>query len=497
MGKKRKKQIRWIIFLISIFAVMSIVIGSSLAKIKREGTNYYKGQMETIVQDHAGKINTELSELEASGKTAANMLAVMETPKEKEITNVIISVLSGTDASRVIYHEGDGIGWEWDGFTLKEIDLTQYSYYNILQNAGGVTYTYSAKGNGEDAVIALIPIGGDVKRDLVVYYPMEKINELLRITTEFDSNSFAVLLDENGTIITKSNYESSFLSDVSFWENVSPELKSEVTRVKAQIVNQASGSFKAASADNRETKTLIYIPVHKNEWYLIAGVNQRLVQRKESNYSRSSVSMVYKILGVLCFFSLILLICFYLGRKKNDEADKMLREKADTDLLTGLNNKLATERKIKEYMEQNPDSMAMMFVLDIDNFKKINDTMGHAFGDEVLKTLGRTISPIFRVTDIVGRTGGDEFTIFLKFLMTDEVTLKEAQKLVNFFKDFTAGEYVKYSATASIGAAVFPADGKDFETLYKAADKALYKAKQRGKNQLAFYDDRDRKKESE
>ena len=86
MGKKRKKQIRWIIFLISIFAVMSIVIGSSLAKIKREGTNYYKGQMETIVQDHAGKINTELSELEASGKTAANMLAVMETPKEKEIT---------------------------------------------------------------------------------------------------------------------------------------------------------------------------------------------------------------------------------------------------------------------------------------------------------------------------------------------------------------------------------------------------------------------------
>ena len=216
MRKKRKKQIRWIVFLISIFAVMSTVIGSSLAKIKREGTNYYKSQMETIVKDHAEKINTELSKLEASGKTAANMLTVMETPQEKAIVNVIISVLSGTDASRVIYHEGDGIGWEWDGFTLKEIDLTQYSYYNILQNAGGVTYTYFAKGNGADAVIVVIPIGGDVKRDLVVYYPMEKINDLLRITTEFDTNSFAVLLDENGTIITKSNYESSFLSDVSF-----------------------------------------------------------------------------------------------------------------------------------------------------------------------------------------------------------------------------------------------------------------------------------------
>ena len=202
--------------------------------------------------------------------------------------------------------------------------------------------------------------------------------------------------------------------------------------------------------------------------------------------------MVYQIIGVLFFFALVLLIFNYISNKKNDETDRILREKADTDLLTGLNNKLATERKIKEYMEQNPDSIAMMFVLDIDNFKKINDTMGHAFGDEVLKTLGRTLSPIFRVTDIVGRTGGDEFTIFLKFLQSEDNTLKEAKKLVNFFKDFTAGEYVKYSATASIGAAVFPADGKDFETLYKAADKALYKAKKRGKNQLAFYDDRDR-----
>ena len=71
--------------------------------------------------------------------------------------------------------------------------------------------------------------------------------------------------------------------------------------------------------------------------------------------------------------------------------------------------------------------------------------------------------------------------------------MREAQKLVNFFKNFQVGEYVKYSATASIGAAVFPADGADFDTLYMAADQALYKAKKRGKNQLAFYDDRDQK----
>ena len=66
---------------------------------------------------------------------------------------------------------------------------------------------------------------------------------------------------------------------------------------------------------------------------------------------------------------------------------------------------------------------------------------------------------------------------------------KEAKKVETFFKGFQAGEYVKYAATASIGVAIFPQEGSDFETLYKAADQGLYKAKKRGKNQLAFYRD--------
>ena len=79
--------------------------------------------------------------------------------------------------------------------------------------------------------------------------------------------------------------------------------------------------------------------------------------------------------------------------------------------------------------------------------------------------------------------------IFLKGIEDETVIRKEAKKIENFFKGFQAGEYVKYAATASIGAAIFPHDGADFETLYKAADQGLYKAKKRGKNQLAFYKD--------
>lgn len=166
---------------------------------------------------------------------------------------------------------------------------------------------------------------------------------------------------------------------------------------------------------------------------------------------------------------------------------KALEDKADTDLLTTLNNKIATERKIKEHLAAHPDEMAVMFVVDIDNFKKINDTMGHAFGDEVLKTLGKHICGEFRASDIIGRTGGDEFMVFLCNMKEDAIIKKEAKRLENFFQSFQAGSYVKYSATASIGAAVYPRDARTFEGLYRAADQAMYVAKKKGKNRLAFY----------
>ena len=128
-----------------------------------------------------------------------------------------------------------------------------------------------------------------------------------------------------------------------------------------------------------------------------------------------------------------------------------------------------------------------MFVLDIDNFKKINDTMGHAFGDEVLRALGLGLRAEFKVADIVGRTGGDEFIIFLKDLRDADAVKTASDRLIRFFKNFQVGEYVKYTATASIGGVNYPEDADTFEKLYKAADQALYLAKKRGKNQIAFY----------
>jgi len=185
-----------------------------------------------------------------------------------------------------------------------------------------------------------------------------------------------------------------------------------------------------------------------------------------------------------------LLIAYNVFKRLKEQASKEeLEVKADTDLLTGLYNKMATEKLIKNYIAKNPDSQCMFIILDLDNFKKINDTMGHSFGDEVLHYLGMRLSSQFRVTDIVGRVGGDEFMIFLKNMKSSEDIEAEARKMARFFNNFQVGEYTKFYATASMGAAIYPKDGRTFEALYKAADSALYRVKKNGKKKIAFYGD--------
>ena len=229
-------------------------------------------------------------------------------------------------------------------------------------------------------------------------------------------------------------------------------------------------------------------PIGRTGASVVVTIQDNQINRSIMEENTETRAMIMKILFSIGIFVALIIVIYIINRVSFTKESMELQNKAETDLLTDLLNKISTENKIKEYLEaEGQDKTCMMCVLDIDNFKKINDTMGHAFGDEVLATFGKKIRSEFRVTDIIGRTGGDEFIIFLKDLKDEAVIEREAGRVAGFFKDFTVGTYTKYSPTASIGAAIFPRDGQDYESLYKAADTALYKAKKRGKNQLAFF----------
>ncbi len=323
----------------------------------------------------------------------------------------------------------------------------------------------------------------------MLYYPMERFGDML-LQSGYDSTSFLVVVDLEGNILGVSGAATNAcVQGGNIFSAMEAENKENARTIRNRLNSSSRGSVDIQTGKQRQVLTSV--PLGTNRWSLILGVSGSYAERQANYIRKNTRDMVLALALTIAVFFCVVMVINIIGKIRSNNKKKELEDKADTDLLTGLNNKLATERKIKDYMAKNPDKQCMMFMVDVDNFKKINDTMGHAFGDEVLRSLGIQIWAIFRASDIIGRVGGDEFMVFLKDIATEEAILKEARKMEVFFKNFQAGEYVKYKATASIGVAVFPQEGSDFETLYKAADQGVYKAKKRGKNQLAFYRDRE------
>lgn len=479
--------LQWFLLLLGISALISLLFFKFYVDVMEESTKQVETETEEVTEKYALKVTNDFQSITTSGKTIAQILSSEKDPAAIQL--LLAALVDQTQIYEAVYCDEKGKVITQDG---KTGDLNELNYQRALEPVSEVTYRYRQEDgglSGEEAIVVIVPVSEAGDR-LILLYSMERIKALTEITGEFDREAFAVVSDKDGNLFSYQEIESNFTKKGNIWKNIDKKYVNAGTQ--ARVAMQNARTYSTALASEGEERTIIFTPIGVEGWNLVIGINQDYVDAKQNQAWTKTLVKLCWLLFLMVLFFIVFMISNAITRKRNAERSKTLQEKADTDLLTGLNNKLATERKIKEYIENFPNSMAMMFVLDIDNFKTINDTLGHAFGDEVLRTLGKHIGVNFRVTDIIGRSGGDEFTIFLKDLKEDANTLKEAQKLVKFFKDFQVGEYVKYSPTASIGAAVFPADGKDFDALYKAADQALYKAKKRGKNQLAFFDDRDR-----
>ncbi len=163
-------------------------------------------------------------------------------------------------------------------------------------------------------------------------------------------------------------------------------------------------------------------------------------------------------------------------------------QRAQRDDLTKLLNKVSTQRQIADYLSiRSPDSMAAMLVLDLDNFKLVNDTLGHFYGDALLKQIGTTLRSLFRSDDVVGRIGGDEFMILLKEVPNRDIITDRCSLLVETFRNQFQTLLPQLSVSVSVGAAVIPDHGTQYADLYRRADEALYNAKRMGKNQFNVY----------
>ncbi len=173
--------------------------------------------------------------------------------------------------------------------------------------------------------------------------------------------------------------------------------------------------------------------------------------------------------------------------EKEKQLQLELKKKAETDPLTGAFNKTALAHHVDEHLKSGGQGTLYMF--DLDNFKGINDNMGHSAGDVVLCEVYAKIKSIFRVYDLIGRVGGDEFVVFLPGTTKESTVERKATQICDeISKTYHAENGIEIELSSSIGVVVAPRDGQSFDSLFNAADLAMYHSKSIGKSTYTLYD---------
>lgn len=197
-------------------------------------------------------------------------------------------------------------------------------------------------------------------------------------------------------------------------------------------------------------------------------------------------------LGNIIVFSIVGIFLHILSNSIRIKQFVLAREitiQKDTDDLTGLKNKGALTREINEFLADDSKKSGIMFVLDIDHFKSVNDTYGHDVGDIVIEKSGAFLKQMFTNDEIVGRFGGDEFIVFIKDNDDIAVAEKTVQKIIDNVPKHIVLPEISEPISLSAGIAIYHGLEKNYSEIFKKADMALYKSKAERTVKYHFYHD--------
>ena len=166
----------------------------------------------------------------------------------------------------------------------------------------------------------------------------------------------------------------------------------------------------------------------------------------------------------------------------------VLQVRAEQDSLTGLYNASTTKQLAREFLETaEPDRDSALLIIDLDNFKQVNDNYGHMVGDKVLIGAAAKIKKLFRSHDIVGRVGGDEFLVLMKDVPDSEIVKKRCNQLIEAFGEINDEQLGKGMLGCSIGVAQTSVCGTSYDRLFCCADSSLYRSKAVGGKCFSLY----------
>lgn len=172
--------------------------------------------------------------------------------------------------------------------------------------------------------------------------------------------------------------------------------------------------------------------------------------------------------------------------KKVLEEQNSWKLKSQIDEMTHLFNKITTEKMVTSVLSEFPQKKQALIVVDIDNFKSVNDILGHKVGDHIICVVAGVLSSLFRNTDIIGRIGGDEFVVLMRNVPDYNVVTKKAAQLIDLFEN-KEGLSIPENISVSVGIAFSDDNDRTFSDLFSKSDQALYMSKKSGKACFSIY----------
>ncbi|MDY0072065.1 MAG: EAL domain-containing protein [Thauera sp.] len=261
-------------------------------------------------------------------------------------------------------------------------------------------------------------------------------------------------------------------------------------------VNEACSTLSGYSEVELLQRSIIDLEYQMNETEVLATldrVEQDGAARFETVLQHRDGSLRDVEVSIKCLNHIVEphFFCFIRDITERRRSAARIEYLAHHDLLTGLPNKHLFERgfeKLSRQAREHGDRFALAY-LDLDNFKNINDTLGHAIGDRLLGRIARLLEDMLDARDLLCRPGGDEFLLLHGGFDDDAAAGSFAEKLLAALAEPIEIDGHQLNNTVSIGLALFPRDGGDFETLFKKADTAVFQAKAAGRNAFRFFDE--------
>lgn len=382
-----------------------------------------------------------------------------------------------TDTLKQVVISGDGNINKFYDIAAKMMDDSIQSI-QIAPN-GVVTEIYPKEGN-ESGKIDLI---NDSDRGEISRYARDNDTVIMQGTFKLKQGGYGIAV-RNPVYLENENGQKSFWGFTIVILKV-PEIFSESVEAlsnfgfKYSLQKCASpwdDTYEWVYGSKKELNDpVIYdFDVYRDKWRLE-------ILPKSGFYNNSN--LIYMFIGGVII--VLLLTGLTVALISINENRKLFKKLAVTDTLTGIYNRLGFNRQVEQYMRQNPQKHCVVAMLDIDDFKLVNDVYGHAAGDGVLQKLAESMKQYFSKDVILGRNGGDEFCIFMP-----DCTAVEVKPFLKKFTEETRKFYCKGEAhtfTISLGFAEYPVLADECSKLMRCADMALYAVKMRGKNGCMAY----------